>query len=140
MPAEDLGHLRTLAFVDGAAAGVDPNLLSVGAVASTRRLSDRQPWLALDEVDVFEFNEAFASQTLASLDLLGVDVERVNRGGGAIALGHPFGASGAVLVTRVYTQLVRQRVGGEGGTAVATMATAGGLGVSSLFAVMREGA
>jgi acetyl-CoA C-acetyltransferase len=136
--AQDLGHRRALAFVDGTAAGVDPNLLGVGAVASTRRLSARQPWLALDEVDVFEFNEAFASQTLASLDLMGVDTERVNRGGGAIALGHPFGASGAVLVTRVYTQLVRQGVGGESGTAVAMMATAGGLGVSSLFAVARE--
>ncbi|GAB3211473.1 thiolase family protein [Marinactinospora thermotolerans] len=136
--ARALGHRRVLAFVDGAAAGVDPNLLGVGAVASTRRLLARQPGVELDRVDVVEFNEAFASQTLACLDLLGIDPDRVNRNGGAIALGHPYGASGAVLVTRVYSQLVRQRSAGEGGTAVAMMATAGGLGVSTLFTVVDD--
>lgn len=131
-----LGHRRMLAFVDSAAAGVDPNLLGVGAVASTRRLAARRPGLVLDEVDVVEFNEAFAAQTLACLDLLGIDSERVNSDGGAIALGHPFGASGAVLVTRIYSQLVRQRKAGAGGTALAMMAIAGGLGVSSLFSAV----
>jgi acetyl-CoA C-acetyltransferase len=119
-----LGARSALAFRDGAAAGVDPNLLGIGPVASTRKLLGRAPWLDLEAVHAVEFNEAFAARVLASLDQLGIDPARINRDGGALALGHPFGASGAVLVTRLYAPLVREPRPGTPG---------GGLGLTALF-------
>lgn len=133
--ARALGYRHALAFTAAAAAGVDPNLLGTGAVASTRRLQHRNPGLSPAAADVVEFNEAFASQTLACLDELGIDPAHANADGGALALGHPYGASGAVLVTRAYAQLLRAGAPRPGATALATMAVAGGLGVSALFTV-----
>lgn len=134
--ARRLGHARGLGFVDAATAGVDPNLLGVGPVASTRRLVARNPGLDPGAVDRVEFNEAFASQVLASLDALGIDPEGVNLDGGALALGHPYGASGAILVTRLFSQLVRDPGPGlpsPGGRGLAMLGIAGGLGITALF-------
>jgi acetyl-CoA C-acetyltransferase len=119
-----------LGFVDSASAGVDPNLLGIGPVASTRKLLKRQPALRLADINAIEFNEAFAAQVLASLDQLDIDPARVNRDGGAIALGHPWGASGAVLAVRLFAQLVRQ---GRGGSGLTALSAGGGLGVAALW-------
>jgi acetyl-CoA C-acetyltransferase len=137
--ARRLGCRRMLGFVDAAAAGVDPNVLGIGPVASTRRLLRRRPDLDLGALKAIEFNEAFASQVLASLDALGIDPAAVNRDGGAIALGHPYGASGAILVTRLFSQLVREPVPGGGGQGLAMIGIAGGLGITALFERVREG-
>ncbi|HKF76928.1 MAG TPA: thiolase family protein [Candidatus Dormibacteraeota bacterium] len=131
--ARRLGCRRMLGFVDAAAAGVDPNLLGVGPIASTRKLLSRRPDLELGTLEAIEFNEAFASQVLASLDALGIDSAAVNRDGGAIALGHPYGASGAILVTRLFSQLVREPVLSGTGRGLAMIGIAGGLGITAMF-------
>lgn len=129
--ANSLGIGKGLALIDSAAAGVDPNLLGIGPVASTKKLLRRQPGLSLASIDAIEFNEAFAAQVLASLDQLDIPADTVNREGGAIALGHPFGASGAILVTRLYSQLVRAGV--PGATGLAMIGIGGGIGLTALF-------
>ncbi|OWV82324.1 acetyl-CoA acetyltransferase [Rhizobium sp. R634] len=132
--ARRLGIEKGLAFIDSAAAGVDPNLLGIGPVASTKKLLQRQPDLALSAIDAIEFNEAFAAQVLASLDQLEISPDAVNKEGGAIALGHPFGASGAILVTRLHTQLLRS--GAPGATGLAMIGIGGGIGLTALFEVV----
>ncbi|WP_448638292.1 thiolase family protein [Geodermatophilus sp. URMC 63] len=115
--------LRVLAT---ATAGVDPNRPGRGLVPAARLALDRAG-VALDEIDVVELNEAFAGQVLACCAELGLDPERVCPEGGALALGHPWGASGAVLAVRLFTQLVR-RPGGRLG--LAAIAVGGGQGVA----------
>lgn len=130
--ARRLGHIRALAFQGSAAAGVDPNLLGIGPVASTRKLLVRCPGLTLDRVTHLEFNEAFAAQVLASLDELNLPSGLPNKQGGAIALGHPFGASGAILVTRLYTQLIRNP-SPPNALALAMIGIGGGMGLTAAF-------
>jgi acetyl-CoA C-acetyltransferase len=115
--------LRVLAT---ATAGVDPNLPGLGLVPAVRTALDRAG-LALADLDVVELNEAFAGQILACCDELGLDPERVCPDGGALALGHPWGASGAVLVVRLFSQIVRQ---GRGRLGLAAIAAGGGQGVA----------
>lgn len=115
--------LRVLAT---ATAGVDPNRPGLGIVPATRLALERAG-LTLDELDAVELNEAFAGQVLACCDTLGLSSDRVCVQGGAIALGHPWGASGAVLVVRLFTQLVRQ---GSGRYGLAAIAVGGGQGVA----------
>jgi acetyl-CoA C-acetyltransferase len=128
-----MGARAGLRVLDSAAAGVDPRLLGTGPIASTRALMARTAGLTMEAIDLVEFNEAFAAQVLACLDTLKIPETKVNIGGGAIALGHPFGASGAILMVRLFTELVRRtttpkdaRVG------LATLGIAGGLGISTL--------
>jgi acetyl-CoA C-acetyltransferase len=129
-----LGGPPALRVVDGIAAGVDPAMPGAGPVTATRRLLARVPHVGVDDVEVIEFTEAFAGQTLACLDTLGIAQERVNVAGGAIALGHPWGASGAVLVARLFTEMVRApRPGSAPRSGLATVAGAGGVGVATLF-------
>ncbi len=129
-----LGFHRGLGFLDAAAAGVDPKLLGIGPIESTRRLLRRRPDVGLDAVSVLEFNEAFASQVLASLTALEIDPAFVNRDGGALALGHPFGASGAILVTRLFSQMVRGgTVRQPDGIGLAMIGIGGGLGITAAF-------
>jgi acetyl-CoA C-acetyltransferase len=88
--------------VSYASAGVDPSIMGMGPVPAIERALEKAD-LSLKDIDLFELNEAFAAQSLGVLGQLGVDAERVNVNGGAIALGHPIGASGArVLVTLLY--------------------------------------
>jgi acetyl-CoA C-acetyltransferase len=122
--------LRILAT---AAVGVDPALPGLGPVPAVRALL-RRAGLPLAAVDVVELTEAFAAQVLActdelGLDPLGADAGRVCPDGGAIALGHPWGASGALLVVRLFARLVRQGLGRYG---VAACAVGGGQGVAVL--------
>ncbi|HSU71020.1 MAG TPA: thiolase family protein [Micrococcaceae bacterium] len=128
--ARELGVEEGLVFVDSAVSGTEPAYLGVGAAASTTELLLRTD-LGLDGVGLIEFNEAFAAQVLAVLDLLGTGPERINAQGGALALGHPYGASGAVLVTRLFAQALKSRI--EGQRALAMVSIAGGMGISTLF-------
>jgi acetyl-CoA C-acetyltransferase len=118
-----LPGLRVLAT---ATAGVDPRRPGVGPVPAIRTALERAG-VTLAELDVIEVNEAFAAQVLACCDDLGLDEERVCPEGGALALGHPWGASGAVLAVRLFSQLVRADRGELG---LAAIAVGGGQGVA----------
>jgi acetyl-CoA C-acetyltransferase len=117
---------RGLRVLATATAGVDPNRPGLGIVPATEKALDRAG-LGLDDIDVVEFNEAFAGQVLSCCAELRLDPERVCREGGALALGHPWAASGAVLAVRLFSQLVR----GDGGRyGLAAIAAGGGQGVA----------
>jgi acetyl-CoA C-acetyltransferase len=115
-----------LCILATATAGVDPSRPGIGIVPAVRVALDRAG-IRLDEVEVVELNEAFAGQVLACCDELGLDPTRVCPEGGALALGHPWGASGAVLVVRLFSQMVR---GGRGRYGLAAIAVGGGQGVA----------
>jgi acetyl-CoA C-acetyltransferase len=121
--AYGLPGLRILAT---ATAGTDPQRPGLGLVPAVRLALERCG-LGVGDLDVVELNEAFAGQVLACADELGVDEERICPEGGAIALGHPWGASGAVLAVRLFSQLVRRRGGRYG---LAAIAVGGGQGVA----------
>ncbi|HET8604257.1 MAG TPA: thiolase family protein [Marmoricola sp.] len=125
-----LPGLRVLAT---ATTGVDPNRPGRGLVPAVRAALDRAG-LGLDDLDVVELNEAFAGQVLACCDELGLADDRVCPQGGALALGHPWGASGAVLVVRLFSQLVRQ---GRGRYGLAAIAAGGGQGVAMVVEACR---
>ncbi|KIS27032.1 acetyl-CoA acetyltransferase [Arthrobacter sp. SPG23] len=139
--AQELGAADGLLVLGTDTAGVDPRLLGMGAATAAGRLLAERGIQAAD-IDLVEFNEAFASQTLACLDALGIDPERANLDGGALALGHAYGASGAVLVTRLLAQAragTAQTPGntaqarGAGQLALAMISIAGGMGTAALF-------
>lgn len=130
----ELGLTPIMTFVDAVSKGVNPNLLGVGPIPAVRHLLKRQN-LSVDSIDLVEFNEAFASQVLASLKTLKIPVEKVNKGGGALALGHPYGASGAILVTRLLTEIKRS----DAKRAIATLGIGGGLGLAVLFERYQKG-
>ncbi|GIP42915.1 acetyl-CoA acetyltransferase [Paenibacillus sp. J45TS6] len=116
-----------LRIVDTQAAGVDPHYLGIGPVPAVQKLVNRQQ-LTVDDLDIVEFNEAFASQVLASLKELQIPEEKVNRGGGALALGHPYGASGAILMTRLCAEMLRKPFK----RGLATLGIGGGIGLATL--------
>ncbi len=109
----------------GATCGCDPKLMGLGPVHAIRKLVDRDG-LELSSIDTIEINEAFAAQTLACLRELSLDESRLNPFGGAIAMGHPIGASGARLVTHLAHQLAR----GDGSRALASLCVGGGQGAA----------
>ena len=119
-----------LAITEAAQRGVDPALPGLGPVAAVRALTTLTDddgavdWRTVDRVEV---NEAFAAQVLACCDALGLPEDRVCADGGALALGHPWGASGAVLAVRLFSAIVRQR---RGTTGLAAIAVGGGQGVA----------
>ena len=126
--ARSLGVEPLGAFVASAVAGVDPAVMGIGPVPAVRKLLTRADITAAD-LDLVELNEAFASQSLAVVRELGLDEERVNVNGGAIAIGHPLGMSGARLVVSLLHELRRR--GGRYG--VATMCVGVGQGQAALF-------
>ncbi len=133
LPAADADGAAGLRVLATAVAGVDPALPGLGPVPAVRAVLERAG-LPLAAVDVVEITEAFAAQVLActdalGLDPLGADDARVCPEGGAIALGHPWGASGALLVVRLFSALVRRRLGRYG---LAACAVGGGQGVAVL--------
>jgi acetyl-CoA C-acetyltransferase len=113
-----------LRVLGAASAGVAPGRPGIGIVPAVERALV-EAGLGVDDLAVIEFNEAFAGQVLACYDALGIDPARACAGGGALALGHPWGASGAVLMVRLFTQLVRQ---GRGRYGLAAIAAGGGQG------------
>ncbi|MBX8522879.1 acetyl-CoA C-acetyltransferase [Pseudomonas cichorii] len=127
--AEQLG-LPVLARIAGYAnAGVDPAIMGIGPVSATRRCLDKAGW-SLEELDLIEANEAFAAQSLSVAKELGLNLEKVNVNGGAIALGHPIGASGCrVLVTLLHEMIKRDARKG-----LATLCIGGGQGVALALA------
>lgn len=132
--AWNLGAVDGLLVLGSGTAGVDPELLGVGAAAAARDVLSAAG-VSPAQVDLVEFNEAFASQTLACLDQVGIDAERANLDGGALALGHAYGASGAVLVTRLLAQA--RRSGTPGSLALAMISSAGGMGTAALLEYQR---
>ena len=125
--AKELGVKPMARWVGGASGGVDPSVMGVGPATSTKKLFDKTG-LRINQMDLIEANEAFAAQSLAVGKLLNWDAEKVNVNGGAIALGHPVGASGCrILVTLLYEM---QKRGSKYG--LATLCIGGGMGVSTI--------
>jgi len=126
--ARELGAEPLGAFVGSAVAGVDPRVMGIGPIPAVRKLLARTG-IAADDVDLVELNEAFASQSLVVIRELGLDPEKVNVNGGAIAIGHPLGMSGARLVVTLLHELRRR--GGRYG--LATLCVGVGQGQAALF-------
>jgi len=128
--ADALGLSPLARFVTFAAAGVEPDVMGVGPIKAVPKAL-RLAGMSLSDIDLVEFNEAFASQILASMRVLGMPEDRVNVNGGAIALGHPLGATGAKLTTQLIHEL-RRRGGGRG---LVTLCVGGGVGAAGIFEV-----
>jgi acetyl-CoA acetyltransferase family protein len=126
--AQELGAEPLGAFVGSAVAGVDPRVMGIGPVPAVSKLLERAG-VGVEELDLVELNEAFASQSLVVIRELGLDPERVNVNGGAIALGHPLGMSGARLVVSLLHELRRR----EGRYGLATLCVGVGQGQAALF-------
>ncbi|OUT69587.1 MAG: acetyl-CoA C-acyltransferase FadA [Planctomycetaceae bacterium TMED10] len=126
--AAELG-LRPLARITATAiAGVDPCVMGTGPVPATQKALQRAN-LSLQDIDLIELNEAFAAQALACVELLGMDIDRVNVAGGAIAIGHPLGASGARIATTLIHNMVTRGVR----YGLATMCIGVGQGIATIF-------
>ncbi len=126
--AQALGAESLGTFVGSAVAGVDPRVMGIGPVPAVRKLLERTG-VEVGDIDLVELNEAFASQSLVVIRELGLDPERVNVNGGAIAIGHPLGMSGARLVVTLLHELRRR--GGKYG--LATLCVGVGQGQAALF-------
>ena len=126
--ADALGLRARARVVDTCLVGVDPVLMLTGPIDATRKLFDRTG-LTMDDIDTTEINEAFASVVLAWAKEMRPDMEKVNPNGGAIALGHPLGGTGAVLMTKALYEL--ERSGGRYG--LVTMCCGGGLGTGTII-------
>ncbi len=126
--AAQLGLRARARIVDSCLVGVDPVFMLTGPIDATQRLLSRNN-LKIDDIDVFEINEAFASVVLAWAKEVGADIEKTNPNGGAIALGHPLGATGAFLMTKALNEL--ERIGGR--YALVSMCCGGGLGTGTLI-------
>ena len=113
-------------IVSAAVTGCPPDYMGLGPIASTRLCLERAGW-SIEDIDVFELNEAFSSQGLACIDELGIDASKVNYDGGAISIGHPLGASGARITCKAASLL--QRTGGQ--KAIASMCIGGGMGIAT---------
>ena len=126
--AKALGVEPLGAFVGSAVAGVDPRVMGIGPVPAVRKLLERTG-VGVEKLDLVELNEAFASQSLVVIRELGLDPEKVNVNGGAIAIGHPLGMSGARLVVTLLHELRRRR----GRYGLATLCVGVGQGQAALF-------
>jgi acetyl-CoA C-acetyltransferase len=126
--ADELGLRARARVVDTCLVGVDPVLMLTGPIDATRRLLDRTG-LSIGDIDTFEVNEAFASVVLAWAKELDVPMEKVNPNGGAIALGHPLGGTGAILLTKALHELERT----DGRYGLVSMCCGGGLGTGTLI-------
>ncbi|MFI2708381.1 hypothetical protein ACH5WX_12650, partial [Nocardioides sp. CER28] len=114
-------------LVAAASAGVPPAIMGIGPVPATRKALDRAGW-TVDDLDAVELNEAFASQSLACVSDLGLDLDTVNADGGAIALGHPLGASGTRIVLTLLGRMERE----DARRGLATMCVGVGQGAALL--------
>jgi acetyl-CoA C-acetyltransferase len=106
-------------------AGVEPEIMGTGPIPASRKALEKAGW-SVGDLDLIESNEAFAAQSLCVVRELGLDPEKTNVNGGAIAIGHPIGASGARILTTLLYELKR-RGGGKG---LATLCVGGGMGVA----------
>ena len=108
-----------------ASVGVDPSLMGLGPIEAVRKAVKKAKW-NLDEVDLFEINEAFASQSIAVIRELNIDQNKVNVNGGSIALGHPIGASGARILVSLIHEMKKQNKN----KGCATLCIGGGMGIA----------
>ncbi|UXR78604.1 MULTISPECIES: thiolase family protein [unclassified Staphylococcus] len=129
--ALSLGITEGLKFIDYTIKGVDPNILGIGPVPAVSHLLDKHD-LHITDIDAVELNEAFAAQVLASQRALNIKASQLNQYGGAIAIGHPYSASGAILVTRLFHMKDYYRT-------IATMGIGGGMGNAALFERWSDG-
>lgn len=128
--AKELGLKPLARFVHFATAGVDPDVMGIGPVKAVPKVLARAG-LTLSDIKLIEFNEAFAAQALAVIQDLEMDTSRINVNGGAIALGHPLGATGAKLTVQLVHELGRR----GGGLGMVTMCIGGGMGAAGVFEV-----
>jgi acetyl-CoA acyltransferase len=115
-------------LVNCASAGVHPRIMGIGPIAAVPKVL-KQAGMNLDQIDLFELNEAFASQSLAVIRELGLDTNKVNINGGAIALGHPLGCTGSKLTVQIINDLERlnQKYG------IVTACVGGGQGIAGII-------
>lgn len=125
--AAELGLQPLARIIASSVAGVEPEYMGIGPVPAVRKVLDRAG-MSLSDIDVIEMNEAFAAQVLASVDQLGIDIEMLNPHGGAIALGHPFGMTGARIMNTLLNDL--QTLDGTYG--IETMCVGGGQGMAMI--------
>lgn len=126
--AKELGVKPMATFVAGALGGVDPTIMGIGPVASTKKVLDKSGW-KIEDIDIIEANEAFAAQSVAVGKDLGINVEKqLNPNGGAIAIGHPVGASGC----RILVTLLHEMQKADAKKGLATLCIGGGMGCSTL--------
>ena len=126
--AEKLGLKPIARFVSFAVGGVEPELMGIGPVVAIPKALEKAG-LKQDDIDLFELNEAFAAQSLAVLRTLELDQEKVNVNGGAIALGHPLGCTGAKLSTQLFYEMGRRK----SKYGMVTMCIGGGMGAAAVF-------
>ena len=126
--AKELGLAPLARLVTYAVAGVPPEIMGIGPIEAIPRAL-KQAGLSLADIDLIELNEAFAAQSLAVIRALGLDPEKVNVNGGAIALGHPLGCTGAKLTAQILAELGRRR----GRYGLVTMCVGGGMGAAGIF-------
>jgi acetyl-CoA acyltransferase len=126
--AEELGLHPLLRFVGFAVAGVRPEVMGIGPIVAIPKVL-KMTGLSLSDVDLIELNEAFASQSLAIVRELGIDMEKLNVNGGAIALGHPLGATGAKLTVQLMHEMKRRK----SRYGMVTMCIGGGMGAAGIF-------
>ena len=126
--AKSLGLKPLVKIRATAIAGVDPAVMGSGPIPATKKALKRAG-MTVDDIDVFEFNEAFAAQALSCIRALKVNEEKVNLRGGAIAIGHPLGASGA----RIATTLIHNMIDSGANVGLATMCIGIGQGITTIF-------
>ena len=127
---KELGLEPMARIAGGAVAGVEPHRMGIGPVPATQKALERQNW-SIEDIDIVELNEAFAAQSIACMKELGLDPERVNVNGGAIALGHPVGCSGARIIVTLIHQMKRQ----QASRGMASMCIGVGQGITSLLEI-----
>ena len=126
--AQRRGLAPVVRIVEAAAAGVDPAYMGVGPVPAVRKLL-KKTGLTVEDIGLFELNEAFASQSLACIRELGLDVDKVNVNGSGISMGHPIGATGCIITIKLMNEMVRRNVK----YGIATLCIGGGQGLAVLF-------
>ncbi|WP_445492706.1 acetyl-CoA C-acyltransferase [Niallia sp. 03133] len=129
--AKELGYQPILRFVDSVVTGVNPNYPASGPIPAISQLLSKHS-LSIQDIDLFELNEAFASKVVACAKELKIPYEKLNIEGGAIALGHPYGASGAILVTRLFYEVQRYKAL----FSISTIGIGGGIGIAVLWESM----
>ena len=127
---KELGLEPMARIAGGAVVGVEPHRMGIGPVPATQKALERQNW-SIEDIDIVELNEAFAAQSIACMKELGLDPERVNVNGGAIALGHPVGCSGARIIVTLVHQMKRQ----QASRGMASMCIGVGQGITSLLEI-----
>lgn len=132
--AERRGLEPIVQIVDAAVAGVDPAYMGIGPIPAVRRLL-KKTGLTLEDIGLFELNEAFASQSLACIRELGLDIDKVNVNGSGISMGHPIGATGCIITIKLMNEMVRRNVR----YGIATLCIGGGQGLAVLFERQMKG-